>query len=49
MRGQHRSVAMVELLGQALTEAGWTVSMRHRELERKGPGNPAPMQEAVQP
>jgi RNase adapter protein RapZ len=35
--GQHRSVAMVELLGQGLAEAGWTVSKRHRELERKGP------------
>jgi RNase adapter protein RapZ len=34
--GQHRSVAMVELLGQGLLEAGWTVSKRHRELERKG-------------
>ncbi len=35
--GQHRSVAMVELLGQGLAEAGWTVSKRHRELERKDP------------
>ncbi len=35
--GQHRSVAMVELLGQALAGEGWTVSTRHRELERKGP------------
>jgi RNase adapter protein RapZ len=33
--GQHRSVAMVELVGSALAEAGWPVSKRHRELERK--------------
>jgi UPF0042 nucleotide-binding protein len=47
--GQHRSVAMVELLGRALAEAGWTVSMRHRELERKGPDGLMPVQAAVQP
>lgn len=34
--GQHRSVAMVEMVGAALAEAGWPVSKRHRELERKG-------------
>ena len=33
--GQHRSVAMAELIGKALAEAGWPVSKRHRELERK--------------
>lgn len=33
--GQHRSVAMVEILGASLVEAGWTVSKRHRELERR--------------
>jgi UPF0042 nucleotide-binding protein len=33
--GQHRSVAMVEMVGNALAEAGWPVSKRHRELERK--------------
>ncbi|NPD14678.1 RNase adapter RapZ [Xinfangfangia sp. D13-10-4-6] len=33
--GQHRSVAMVELMGRALAQAGWPVSKRHRELERK--------------
>jgi UPF0042 nucleotide-binding protein len=33
--GQHRSVAMAELVGNALAEAGWAVSKRHRELERK--------------
>jgi UPF0042 nucleotide-binding protein len=34
--GQHRSVAVAELVGAALAEAGWPVSKRHRELERKG-------------
>jgi RNase adapter protein RapZ len=34
--GRHRSVAMVEILGASLMEAGWTVSKRHRELERQG-------------
>ena len=33
--GQHRSVAMVEMVGSALAEAGWPVSKRHRELERR--------------
>jgi UPF0042 nucleotide-binding protein len=33
--GQHRSVAMAEMIGSALAEAGWPVSKRHRELERK--------------
>jgi UPF0042 nucleotide-binding protein len=33
--GQHRSVAMAEMVGNALAEAGWPVSKRHRELERK--------------
>jgi RNase adapter protein RapZ len=33
--GQHRSVAMAEMVGSALAEAGWPVSKRHRELERK--------------
>ncbi len=32
--GQHRSVAMAETLGAALAEAGWHVSIRHRELDR---------------
>ena len=38
--GQHRSVAVAEMLGAALAEAGWPVSKRHRELERKGATNP---------
>ena len=33
--GQHRSVAVTELLAKALADAGWPVSKRHRELERK--------------
>lgn len=33
--GQHRSVTMTEALAQALAQAGWRVSKRHRELERK--------------
>ncbi|APO85738.1 RNase adapter RapZ [Marivivens sp. JLT3646] len=32
--GQHRSVAMTELLAKALAEDGWQVSKRHREMER---------------
>ena len=31
--GRHRSVAMAETLGAALAEAGWRVSIRHRELD----------------
>jgi RNase adapter protein RapZ len=33
--GQHRSVAVAEKLGNVLAAAGWPVSKRHRELERK--------------
>jgi len=33
--GQHRSVAMTERLGKALAGAGWRVSIRHREIERR--------------
>ena len=33
--GQHRSVAMAEKLANVLAEAGWGVSIRHRELERR--------------
>lgn len=32
--GQHRSVAAAEKLSNALAQAGWHVSKRHRELER---------------
>ncbi|WP_323005821.1 RNase adapter RapZ [Pseudorhodobacter sp.] len=33
--GQHRSVAVTELIAQRLAEAGWPVAKRHRELERR--------------
>jgi UPF0042 nucleotide-binding protein len=33
--GQHRSVAVTELLSDGLAEHGWAVSKRHRELERR--------------
>jgi UPF0042 nucleotide-binding protein len=32
--GQHRSVAMAEMLGKSLADDGWPVSKRHREMER---------------
>ena len=34
--GQHRSVAAVEALARALEEGGWTVRVKHRDLERAG-------------
>lgn len=34
--GQHRSVAVAEKLSKVLADAGWPVSKRHRELERRG-------------
>ncbi|EPX82239.1 RNase adapter RapZ [Salipiger mucosus] len=34
--GQHRSVAVAETLARALADHGWQVSIRHRELERRG-------------
>ena len=33
--GQHRSVTLAEKLSATLAEAGWRVSTRHRELERR--------------
>lgn len=39
--GQHRSVTVAEKLSKALAEQGWRVSTRHRELERRGEGQPA--------
>ncbi|GLS85366.1 nucleotide-binding protein [Cypionkella aquatica] len=39
--GQHRSVAVAEKLGNVLAEAGWPVSKRHRELERRAATMPA--------
>lgn len=38
--GQHRSVAVAEKLAKALAEAGWQVSKRHRELERRATAPP---------
>ena len=34
--GQHRSVAISEKVAHGLAQAGWRVSIRHRELERRG-------------
>lgn len=34
--GRHRSVAVTERLAAHLAEAGWRVSIRHRELDRGG-------------
>ncbi|MCV6594063.1 MAG: RNase adapter RapZ [Silicimonas sp.] len=36
--GQHRSVAVAERLAKMLADQGWQVSIRHRELERRGHG-----------
>ena len=33
--GQHRSVAIAETCAVALAKAGWQVSIRHRELDRR--------------
>jgi len=37
--GQHRSVAMAEMLSARLAQQGWPVSLRHREIERREPGS----------
>jgi UPF0042 nucleotide-binding protein len=37
--GQHRSVAMAEMLAARLAQQGWPVSLRHREIERREPGS----------
>lgn len=34
--GQHRSVAVAEMMAATLADAGWPVAIRHRELERRG-------------
>jgi UPF0042 nucleotide-binding protein len=39
--GQHRSVAMAERLANTLAKAGWRVSIRHRELERREGSTPS--------
>jgi len=36
--GRHRSVAVAEKLTARLAEEGWRVSIRHRELDRRGRG-----------
>ena len=38
--GQHRSVAVTERLAAALAAEEWRVSIRHRELERRGLATP---------
>lgn len=38
--GQHRSVAVAELIALVLAAAGWQVSKRHRELERRAAAAP---------
>lgn len=38
--GQHRSVALAEILSAALAQEGWLVSKRHREIERREFGVP---------
>ena len=34
--GQHRSVFVAEEFAKGLAKLGWQVSIRHRELERRG-------------
>ena len=36
--GKHRSVTLAEKMADALAHAGWPVSKRHRELERRAHG-----------
>jgi len=36
--GRHRSVALAETVGKGLADAGWQVSIRHRELEGSAVG-----------
>ena len=38
--GQHRSVTVTEKMAKVLAEAGWPVSKRHRELERRAQALP---------
>lgn len=44
--GQHRSVTMAEKIADALAKAGWQVSIRHRELERREKA-PAPAEDGL--
>lgn len=41
--GQHRSVAVAEMMADTLAEKGWAVSKRHRELERRAVVEPGAM------
>lgn len=36
--GQHRSVFVAKTMAEALAQAGWQVSIRHRELDRRAEG-----------
>ena len=45
--GQHRSVTMAEKMADALAKAGWQVSIRHRELERREKA-PAPADDGLE-
>ncbi len=47
--GRHRSVAMAETLGRALAKGGWQVSIRHRELERRGLADGGAVAASVRP
>ena len=47
--GQHRSVTMTEKVGHVLAKAGWPVSIRHRELERRAPAPPVAGEPSVAP
>lgn len=40
--GKHRSVALTESVAHGLAQAGWRVSIRHRELERRTLASPDP-------
>jgi UPF0042 nucleotide-binding protein len=47
--GRHRSVATAERLAARLTAEGWRVTVRHRELERRGGGTDAEAPQAAAP
>ncbi len=47
--GQHRSVVVAERLAGRLAKAGWQVSKRHRELERRGQEQSSPRKTGTSP
>ena len=47
--GKHRSVTMAEKVAGVLADAGWPVSIRHRELERRVPTPSAGAADGVAP